>query len=96
MAPAETPETASLVEERIDAAREAAGKGGKFREKVESVAESVKAKASTLRDKIRETEWDDVVDNTRQFVRDNPGKSVAIALGVGFVLGLLLRRRSDD
>lgn len=96
MAPSETPETASLVEERIDAAREAAGRGGRLREKVESVAESVKAKASTLREKIRETEWDDVVDNTRQFVRDNPGKSVAIALGAGFVLGLLLRRRSED
>jgi ElaB/YqjD/DUF883 family membrane-anchored ribosome-binding protein len=26
------------------------------------------------------------------YVRENPGKSVATALGVGFVLGLLFRR----
>ena len=30
------------------------------------------------------------------FVRDNPGKSVLIAAGVGFLLGLLARRRGDD
>ena len=31
------------------------------------------------------------------FVRDNPGKAVAIAAGVGFLLGLLVRRgRGDD
>ncbi len=30
------------------------------------------------------------------FVRDNPGKSVLIAAGVGFLLGLVARRRGDD
>ena len=30
------------------------------------------------------------------YVRDNPGKSVLIAAGVGFLLGLLARRRGDD
>jgi len=31
------------------------------------------------------------------FVRDNPGKSVAIAAGIGFLVGLLVRRtRNDD
>lgn len=30
------------------------------------------------------------------FVRDNPGKSVLIAAGVGFLLGLIARRRGDD
>jgi ElaB/YqjD/DUF883 family membrane-anchored ribosome-binding protein len=31
------------------------------------------------------------------FVRDNPGKAVAIAAGVGFLLGMLVRRgRGDD
>ena len=60
------------------------------------VADNVKAKASSIRDKIRDTEWDDVVDNVKGYVRDNPGKSVAIALGVGFAVGLLFRRRGDD
>ncbi len=97
MAASETPENAAkLVEEKIDAAREASDRMGRIREKVESVADTMKAKATSLRDKIRETEWDDVVDNARRFVRDNPGKSIAIALGVGFAIGLLLRRKGDD
>jgi ElaB/YqjD/DUF883 family membrane-anchored ribosome-binding protein len=31
-----------------------------------------------------------------EYVRDNPGKSVLIAAGVGFLLGLVIRRRDDD
>lgn len=37
-----------------------------------------------------------VTDEVSTYVRENPGKSVAIAAGVGFVLGLLLRGRRDD
>jgi len=87
---------AKAVEEKIDATRESLGdKVGRVREKMSDVADSVKTRAGALRDKIRETEWDDVTQNVTSYVRDNPGKSVAIALGVGFALGLLLRRRGD-
>ena len=89
--------TAKAVEEKIDAARAAVGeRGARIRETVGQVADNVKAKASSIREKIRDTEWDDVVDNVKGYVRDNPGKSVAIALGVGFAVGLLFRRRGDD
>ncbi len=88
---------AKAVEEKIEEARASAGdRGARIRETVSQVTDNVKAKASSLRDKIRDTEWDDVVDNVKGYVRDNPGKSVAIALGVGFAVGLLLRRRGDD
>jgi len=29
-------------------------------------------------------------------VRENPGKSLLIAAGVGFLIGLAVRRRRDD
>jgi len=88
---------ARVVDEKIDAARAAAGdKMGRLKESVGNVAEGVKARASALREKIRDTDFDDVVDNARGYVRDNPGRSLAIALGVGFAIGLLLRRRGDD
>ncbi len=88
---------ARVVEEKIDAAREAAaGRMGRVKEAVGDVADNVRARAAALREKIRETEWDDVTDNVGNYVRSNPGKSVAIALGVGFVLGFLLRRRDND
>ena len=91
---AETTDAAKLVDEKIDAARE--GFGGRVKEKMGEVAEGVKARAGALRDKIRDTDWDEVTDKATDYVRQNPGKSLAIALGVGFALGLLLRRRSDD
>ncbi|MFN7990311.1 MAG: hypothetical protein U0529_22780 [Thermoanaerobaculia bacterium] len=91
---AETTDAAKMVDEKIDAARE--GFGGRVRDRMGEVAEGVKTRASALRDKIRDTEWSEVTDKVTDYVKENPGKSIAIALGVGFALGLLLRRRSDD
>jgi len=43
--------------------------------------------------------WDDALqrvrsfqDDSKQYVGENPAKAVFTALGVGFVLGLILRR----
>ena len=80
--------------ETIDAARE--GFGGRVKEKMGEVAEGVRSRAGALRDKIRDTDWDEVTEKATDYVRQNPGKSLAIALGVGFALGFLLRRRRDD
>ncbi len=91
---AETIDAARAVDEKIDAARESFG--GRVKEKVGEVAEEVKSRAGVLRDRLRETDWDEVTDKASDWVRQNPGKSVAIALGVGFAIGLLFRRRSDD
>jgi len=91
---AETIDAAKMVDEKIDAARE--GFGGRMKEKMGEVADGVKSRAGALRDKIRDTDWDEVTDKATDYVRQNPGKSLAIALGVGFALGFLLRRRSDD
>ena len=89
-------DAARAVEQKIDATREAAAAGaGRMRERVSEVAGNVKARAAALRDKIADTEWEDVKTNVASYVRDNPGKSLAIALGVGFALGLLMRRRDD-
>jgi ElaB/YqjD/DUF883 family membrane-anchored ribosome-binding protein len=39
----------------------------------------------------------DLAEDVNTYVRENPGKSILIAAGAGFVLGLLLRgRRRDD
>ena len=75
-------DAARAVEQKIDATREVAASGaGRVRERVSEVADSVKARASALRDKIADTEWEDAKSNVAGYVRDNPGKSIAIALG---------------
>lgn len=87
---------AKVVEEKIDATRESlADRGARVRSKLDDVAGDVRQKARELRDRIADTSWDDVVDKTSSFVRDNPGKAIGIALATGFILGFLLRRRDD-
>ncbi|MFQ5527980.1 MAG: YqjD family protein [Thermoanaerobaculia bacterium] len=34
-------------------------------------------------------------EDVNEYVRQNPGKAIAIAIGAGFVLGILLRGRRD-
>jgi ElaB/YqjD/DUF883 family membrane-anchored ribosome-binding protein len=38
----------------------------------------------------------ELADDVNAYVRENPGKSVLIAAGVGFVVGLLMRSRRRD
>jgi ElaB/YqjD/DUF883 family membrane-anchored ribosome-binding protein len=37
-----------------------------------------------------------VARDVSEYVQENPGKSVLIAVGVGFVIGLIFRRRNGD
>jgi ElaB/YqjD/DUF883 family membrane-anchored ribosome-binding protein len=39
---------------------------------------------------------EDLTQDVNAYVRENPGKSILIAAGVGFALGLLLRGRRRD
>ena len=87
-------DAAQRVEDRIESAKDSLG--ARVKERAGQVADTVKQQAANVREKIRQTNWDDVMNNVTGYVRDNPGKSVGIALGVGFALGVLLRRRGDD
>ena len=66
--------------------------------KTDQVSEIASERADQLR-QAAETGWEeakvkvqDCMQEGEVYVRENPGKSVATALGVGFVLGLLFRR----
>lgn len=66
--------------------------------KVEDIRQAAEQKADELRTAVQgkaqelkgsaETAWSDI----RSYVRDNPIKAVLMALGLGFLLGLLLRK----
>lgn len=72
------------------------------REKYADVAETAREKYRDVADNARRSytrvrsEAGNASREVSLFVRDNPGKSVLIAAGVGFLLGLLIRRGGDE
>ena len=79
------------------------GAGGKFGrakefvgEKYSAATDSVKEKYSNVREKVAEVDFGEMTGQVREYVRANPGKALLISVGVGFLIGLLLRRGGND
>jgi len=45
---------------------------------------------------VSEVDYEALTDQVRSYVRSNPGKALLISVGVGFLVGMLLRRAGDD
>lgn len=92
-------QAAQAAEDLRSAAASQASQFGQAVEKHASAAvDSTADRAEQIR-QAAETGWEeakvkmqDLLQEGEAYVRENPGKSVASALGVGFVLGLLFRR----
>ena len=98
----------SVMKEKVGAAREAAKEkfqgitdGAKVH--YERAGEVAKERYQQMSDSVRHgykkarKDVDDLTENVNEYVRDNPGKSVIIAAGVGFLVGILIRgRRTHD
>lgn len=76
-----------------DVRRRAERLGTAARERYEAASETVRTGYNKARRQAAELSGEVDV-----FVRENPGKSILIAAGIGFVIGLLVRggRRRDD
>ncbi|HEX7151507.1 MAG TPA: DUF883 C-terminal domain-containing protein [Thermoanaerobaculia bacterium] len=77
--------------------------GGRFgrakqyvNEKYSAASERVRDGYNTVREKVDDVDIGAVTDQVRSYVRSNPGKALLISVGVGFVIGLLLRRDDED
>jgi len=53
-------------------------------------------KYNEMRERVDDVDFGAVTDQVRSYVRSNPGKALLISIGVGFVIGLLLRGGDDD
>ena len=78
-----------FVEEKIEQTKEVLGDSlgdmsGDVRKTVKSTAKKIEKDYGYL--------WDDV----RRYVKDSPGTALALSVGVGFLLGYLLRGGDDD
>lgn len=89
----------------LESAREKMGQlYGRSREIIEEAYEKAKAQFDKLyaefkkgyvkvKAKVQEVDVKEVRDDVVDYIRRNPGKSILIAIGVGFALGYLVRRR---
>ncbi len=91
----------SAVTDRVDAARERM-RDSKLSERVKKASgragEAAREGYGVAKEKLghgyerAQKDLDQLVGDVNVYVRDNPGRAVLIAAGVGFVLGFLLRR----
>lgn len=83
-----------FVEEKIDKTKDVLGEGyAKARDQFDDVSEDVRKNVKAAAQRI-EKDYGDVWDDVRRVVRDNPGTAVAISVGIGFLIGFLIR--GDD
>ena len=68
---------------------EGAGRFGRARE-------YMGGKYNAMRERVEDTDFGAIADQVRGYVRSNPGKALLISVGVGFLVGLLLRSDEDE
>jgi ElaB/YqjD/DUF883 family membrane-anchored ribosome-binding protein len=78
---------------------ETTGRFGRAREyvgeKYESASGAMRDGYNSMREKVEDVDFGAITDQVRTYVRSNPGKALLISVGVGFLVGLLLRRDED-
>jgi ElaB/YqjD/DUF883 family membrane-anchored ribosome-binding protein len=78
---------------------DASGRFGRARgyvgDKYESAAGAVRDGYNNMRERVEDVDFGAITDQVRTYVRSNPGKALLISVGVGFVVGLLLRRDEE-
>jgi len=65
-------------------------------EKYENASGAVRDGYNTVKEKVEDVDFGAITDQVRTYVRSNPGKALLISVGVGFLIGLLLRRDEDE
>ncbi|HSP93315.1 MAG TPA: hypothetical protein VLU06_02100 [Thermoanaerobaculia bacterium] len=84
-----------FVEEKIDETKEVLGDSyTKAREQFDDVSDDVRKGVKTAARRI-EKDYGDVWSDALRYVKENPGTAIAISLGVGFLLGFLIRGGDD-
>ena len=75
---------------RFDKAKEFVG------DKYSAASGAVRDQYNKVKEKVEDVDFGAVTDQVRSYVRSNPGKALLISVGVGFVIGMLLRRDDDE
>ncbi len=65
-------------------------------DKYGTASEKVRASYNQVREKVEDVDFGAITDQVRSYVRSNPGKALLISVGVGFLIGLMLRRDDSE
>ncbi len=65
-------------------------------DKYSAASDAVKNQYNRVREGVDDVDFGEITDQVRSYVRSNPGKALLISIGVGFLIGLLLRRSESD
>ena len=63
-------------------------------DKYAQASDAMKNQYNRVKEKVEDVDFGAITDQVRSYVRSNPGKALLVSVGVGFIIGLLLRR--DD
>lgn len=73
---------------------------GRARQYVSDTYETASGKVrdgyNAMRERAEDVDMGAITDQVRTYVRSNPGKALLISVGVGFLIGLLLRRDDEE
>ena len=90
-------ETTTATNESETAGDGRFGKAKAFvNEKYSAASDAAKKGYNQVREKVEDVDFGAVADQVRSYVRSNPGKALLISVGVGFLIGLLLRRDDSE
>jgi len=83
-----------------EAGGDESGRFGRARDyvgqKYEAASDAVRDRYNSIRERVEDVDFGAITDQVRSYVRSNPGKALLISVGVGFLIGLLLRRDDEE
>jgi ElaB/YqjD/DUF883 family membrane-anchored ribosome-binding protein len=80
----------AFVGEKVDAATRVA------KEKYDAAADAVKEKVGAVRQQVEDVDFEELKGQATSYVRQNPVQALAISLGVGFLVGFLVRKATHN
>lgn len=90
-------ETTTATDETETAGDVRFGKAKAFvNEKYNAASDAARKGYNQMREKVEDVDFGAVADQVRSYVRSNPGKALLLSVGIGFVIGLLLRRDDEE
>jgi len=90
-------ETTTAADETTETADGRFGKARAFvNDKYSAASDAAKKSYNQVREKVEDVDFGAVADQVRSYVRSNTGKALLLSVGIGFVIGLLLRRDDEE